>query len=102
MYTAIPKAFDPSAVSFRRSFAWEVVCYCFIFLAGLFGNLTVIIVVLKCGSARHRFREVPFNIYLMALAIVDLTVAVTCLPVYILSSSIYDHPGGIKAMYCVG
>ena len=75
---------------------WEVVCYCFIFLAGLLGNLTVIIVVLKCGSARHRFREVPFNIYLMALAIVDLTVAVTCLPVYILSSSIYDHPGGNK------
>ena len=80
---------------------WEITCYCFIFVAGLFGNLAVIIVVMKSGSARHRFREVPFNIYLMALAIVDLTVAVTCLPIYILSSSIYNHPhGGTGDILC--
>ena len=77
---------------------WEVICYCFIFVAGLLGNLVVIIVVLiiKVASARHRFREVPFNIYLMALAIVDLMASATSLPVYILSSSVFDHPGGEK------
>ena len=75
---------------------WEIICYCFIFVTGLFGNLTVIIVVLKSGSARHRFREVPFNIYLMALAIVDLIFAVTCLPVYVLSTNVFDHPTGVQ------
>jgi hypothetical protein len=80
---------------------WEIICYCFIFVAGLLGNLTVITVVLKSGSAQHRFREVPFNIYLMSLAIVDLIFAVTCLPIYILSSSIFDHPTGVKGdIFC--
>ena len=80
---------------------WEIICYCFIFLTGLLGNLVVIIVVLKSGSARHRFREVPFNIYLMALSIVDLTFAVTCLPIYILSTSVFDHPTGVKGdIFC--
>ena len=52
--------------------------------------------VLKSGSGRHRFREVPFIIYLMALAIVDLTFAMTCLPIYILSTNVFNHPTGEK------
>ncbi|XP_028398385.1 phe13-bombesin receptor-like [Dendronephthya gigantea] len=75
---------------------WEIICFSFIFLAGVLGNLTVILVVLKSGSARHRLREVPFNIYLMALAIVDLTFAITCLPIYILSTNVFNHPSGTK------
>ena len=75
---------------------WEVICYCFIVIAGVLGNLVVIIVVLKSSSARHRFREVPFNIYLMALAIVDLMASVSSFPVYLMESRIFDHPGGEK------
>ena len=70
---------------------WELTCYCCIFIAGVMGNSVLCLVVWKSGPA---FRRVPFNIYLMALAIADLLLAVVCLPVYVMSSSIYNHPGG--------
>ena len=72
---------------------WELVCYCFIFLVGLVGNLIICLVVLKSGPS---YRCVTFNIYLMALAVADLTLAVVCLPIYIMSTSSFPHPTGTQ------
>ena len=55
------------------------------------GNSTLCLVVWKSGP---EFRRVPFNIYLVALAVTDLLLAVVSLPVYVMSSSIYQHPEG--------
>ena len=71
--------------------AWELIFYCFIFIVGLFGNVMVCLVVLKSPA---EFRSVQFNIYLFSLAIVDLCLAVVCLPVYLFSTSKFHHPGG--------
>ena len=71
--------------------AWELTCYCFIFIVGLFGNLLVCFVVLKSPA---EFRFAKFNIYLFALATVDLCLAVVCLPVYLFSTSTFPHPNG--------
>ena len=72
---------------------WELVCYCFIFLVGLVGNVIIFLVVLKSGPS---YRCVTFNIYLMALAVADLTLAVVCLPIYIMSTSSFPHPTGTQ------
>ena len=74
---------------------WELLCYCFIFVTGLIGNLVVCLVVLKSGP---EFRRVPFNIYLMSLAMVDLTLAVVCLPIYVMSTTTFPHPTGTKGI----
>lgn len=71
--------------------AWELTCYCVIFTVGLIGNLTVCLVVVKSSP---KFRSVPFNIYLMALAITDLCLAITCLPIYVMSTTAFNHPDG--------
>ena len=76
--------------------SWELVCYSLILIIGVLGNSTVILVIRKSGSSpKHRFRDVPFNVYLMALAIVDLALSVVCLPVYIMSTNAFPHPTGI-------
>ena len=74
---------------------WELACYCFIFVTGLIGNLVVCLVVLNSGRV---FRRVPFNVYLMSLAIVDLTLAVVCLPIYVMSTAKFPHPTGTKGV----
>ena len=75
---------------------WEVVCYSLILVIGVLGNTTVILVIRKSGnSAKYRFRDVPFNVYLMALAIVDLILSIICLPVYIMSTNAFPHPTGV-------
>ena len=81
---------------------WEVVCYSLILVIGVLGNTTVILVIRKSGSSsRHRFRDVPFNVYLMALAIVDLALSVICLPVYIMSTNVFPHPTGVRGdVFC--
>jgi len=70
---------------------WEIICYCFIFVTGLIGNLMVCLVVMKSPAA---FRCCNFNMYLFALAVVDLCLAVVCLPVYVFSTSKFHHPTG--------
>ncbi|CAB3994094.1 neuropeptide FF receptor 1-like [Paramuricea clavata] len=76
--------------------SWELACYTLILIIGVLGNSTVILVIRKSGSSpKYRFRDVPFNVYLMALAIVDLTLSVICLPVYIMSTSAFPHPTGV-------
>lgn len=74
---------------------WEVICYCIIFAMGLIGNVTICLVVLKSGPS---FRLVPFNVYLMALAMTDLTIAVVCLPIYVMSTSTFPHPDGTRGI----
>ncbi len=71
--------------------AWELVCYCIIFIVGAIGNSIVCLVVLKSGP---NFRSVPFNVYLMALAFTDLLISVLGLPIYIMSTSAFPHPSG--------
>eukprot|EP00112_Aurelia_sp_Birch-Aquarium-sp1_P003603 Seg1405.5 transcript_id=Seg1405.5/GoldUCD/mRNA.D3Y31 product="Phe13-bombesin receptor" protein_id=Seg1405.5/GoldUCD/D3Y31 len=75
--------------------AWplEIICYCLIFVVGLLGNLFVCVVIWKSGPT---FRRVPFNVYLMALAITDAILAVVCLPIYLLSLPMFRpyHPKG--------
>ena len=74
---------------------WELACYCLILVIGVFGNSIVILVIRQSGSSpKHRFRDVPFNVYLMALAIADLALCVVCLPVYIMSTNVFPHPTG--------
>lgn len=70
---------------------WELVCYFVIFVMGLIGNITICIVVWRNGPW---CRYIPFNVYLMALAITDLAVAVLCLPIYVMSTSKFPHPEG--------
>ena len=75
---------------------WEIVCYSLILVICVLGNSLVILVIRESGSSpRHRFRDVPFNVYLMALAIVDLALSVVCLPVYIMSTNVFPHPTGV-------
>ena len=75
--------------------AWplEIICYCLIFFVGLLGNVVVCVVVWKSGPS---FRRVPFNVYLMALAVTDAVLAVVCLPIYLLSLPMFRpyHPKG--------
>ena len=70
---------------------WQLVCYSIIFVIGLIGNVIICIVVWKNGPW---CRYIPFNLYLMALAITDLAVAVLCLPIYVMSTSKFVHPEG--------
>ena len=82
--------------------SWELACYTLILVIGVLGNALVILVIKKSGqSPQHRFSDVPFNIYLMALAIVDLSLSIICLPVYIMSTSVFNHPTGIAGdIFC--
>ena len=75
--------------------AWQIFCYCLIFITGVIGNSIVILVVMKSsGTPKQRLRDVPFNVYLMALAIVDMALCIVCLPVYIMSTTAFPHPTG--------
>ena len=81
---------------------WELLCYCLILIIGVLGNSVVILVIMKSGSSpKHRLRDVPFNIYLMALAIVDLALCMVCLPVYIMSTDAFTRPTGVQGdIFC--
>ena len=81
---------------------WELACYCLILVIGVLGNAIVILVIRQSGGAlNHRFRDVPFNVYLMALAVVDLALCVVCLPVYIMNTNVFPHPTGITGdVFC--
>lgn len=74
---------------------WEIFCYSLIFIIGVIGNSIIILVILKSsGTPKQRLRDVPFNVYLMALAIVDMALCIVCLPVYIMSTTAFPHPTG--------
>lgn len=75
--------------------AWELACYCLIFIVGLLGNLTICLVVLKSDPS---YRLMPFNVYLMSLAIADLLLAVVCLPIYVMSTLKSSHLAGSEGV----
>ena len=74
---------------------WETVCYLVILVIGVFGNAVVCVVILKSGPPHRKFYHVPFNLYLMSLAVVDFALAVVSAPSYVMSTSYYHaHPKG--------
>ena len=77
---------------------WELLCYCLIFLIGLIGNFLVCVVFFSNGPT---YRNAPFNVYLMGLATTDLILAIVCLPIYVMSTSAFDHPTRAKGtVFC--
>ena len=70
---------------------WQLIWYIFIFIAGSVGNSTVIYVTFKAKDIQ---RKAPFNVYLLTLSIVDLLISLVAVPIYILSTSVFDHPSG--------
>ena len=71
---------------------WELIWYSVILLTGALGNLLVCLVICKSSSV---FRSTPFNMYLCSLAVADMLVALIGLPNYVLSTPVFNHPGGI-------
>ena len=72
--------------------SWELIWYSVILLTGGLGNVFVCLVICKSGSV---FRSTPFNMYLCSLAVADMMLALVVLPNYVLSTQIFNHPGGI-------
>ena len=71
--------------------SWQLILYVIVFIVGITGNLLICLVVM-CSP--KTFRLVPFNVYILALAIVDLILATSCLPVYVMSTAVFPHPAG--------
>ena len=69
---------------------WQLSWYIMIFIFGVTGNLTVCLVICRSGS-RLLYR-VPFNKYLLSLAVADLMVSLFAIPIYVLSTSYFNHP----------
>ena len=70
---------------------WQLIWYICILIVGSVGNGIVIYVTFK---ARDIQRDAPFNVYLVTLSIVDLSISVIATPIYILSTSAFEHPSG--------
>ena len=70
---------------------WQVACFSLISILGLIGNLIVFAVMLAGGK---ELRSVPFNVYIVALAAVDLSLAIVGIPIYVSSKSSFRHPSG--------
>ena len=71
--------------------AWELTLYCLIAVAGIFGNILVLVVLKKNKNMGSN----AFGTYLAALAVADLLVCVLCVPIYLTSTSFFEnHPTG--------
>ena len=70
---------------------WQLIWYICILIFGFAGNGIVIYVTFKAKDIQ---RDAPFNAYLVTLSIVDLSISVIATPIYILSTSTFDHPSG--------
>ena len=79
---------------------WQLAWYTIISLTGIIGNLLVIYLALtttknmKYDRRRRIDRKAPFNIYLVSLAFTDFLISLSCIPIYVLSTSAFDHPSG--------
>ena len=73
--------------------SWQILWYIMILIVGGVGNCIVIDVILRSKKIK---RSAPFNVYILALAIVDLVIALVGLPIYVMSTSFYDHPFGLS------
>ena len=70
---------------------WELLWYICIAFLGLAGNMAVIYVIWRSDP---RFRSASYNRWLLSLATADLLLSIITTPNYILSTSVYNHPGG--------
>ena len=70
---------------------WQLIWYICIFVTGCVGNGIVIYVTFKANDIQ---RKAPFNVYVLTLSIVDLLISANAMPIYILSTSVFDHPSG--------
>ena len=70
---------------------WQLIWYICIFVVGCVGNGIVIYVTFKAKDIQ---RKAPFNVYLLTLSIVDLLISIVAMPIYILSTSAFNHPSG--------
>ena len=70
----------------------QLLWYILIFIISVPGNLTVRMVICKGGS--RLLYKVPFNKYLLILAVADLMVSLLAIPIYILSTDHFNHPSG--------
>lgn len=70
---------------------WQLIWYICIFVTGCIGNGIVIYVTFKANDIQ---RKAPFNVYVLTLSIVDLLISAVAMPIYILSTSVFDHPSG--------
>ena len=70
---------------------WQSIWYICIFVTGCVGNGIVIYVTFKANDIQ---RKAPFNVYVLTLSIVDLLISAVAMPIYILSTSVFDHPSG--------
>ena len=72
---------------------WILFSYCIISVAGIVGNMFVILVI-----SRHEDIGAPsFRIYIISLAIADFFVTLFCIPIYITSiSNFHNHPTGLS------
>lgn len=70
---------------------WQLIWYICIFVTGCVGNGIVIYVTFKANDIQ---RKAPFNVYVLTLSIVDLLISAVAMPIYILSTSVFDHPSG--------
>ena len=79
---------------------WQLAWYTIISLTGIIGNLLVIYLALtttksmKYDRTRRIDHKAPFNIYLVSLAFIDFLISLSCIPIYVLSTSAFDHPSG--------
>lgn len=82
-------AYNPNGFPIR---IWMLTCYTVIAIIGISGNW----LVLHFIKSTRAIKMVPFGVYLSGLAFADLLVSLTCLPVYITSTSAFSHPRGLK------
>lgn len=82
---------NESEVYFRTEFKhrtevliFYIIAYSVAFLFALFGNLVVIIVVLK-----YKWMHTVTNFFIVNLAIADILVAIFCLPITLLTHLFY-------------
>ena len=73
--------------------SWEMAWYSVITLFAISGNFVVLTVIFKGGP---KLQQMPFNMWLSSLAIADTLLCIIAAPNYILSTSAYNHPGGLK------
>ena len=85
-----PKIEDDTVFHLRY---WELIWYSVILVTGALGNLLVCLVIYKSSSV---FRSTPFNMYICSLAATDMLLALVVLPNYVLSTSTFNHPDGVR------
>ena len=72
---------------------WEFIWIWVITLLAVTGNAVILYVTRRSRpSSTHSL----FNLWLASLATSDLVLSIIYLPTYVLSTSIYNHPGGVQ------